>query len=45
MRNPNQARFMEMQNLIIANLTEVEIQNLRYLSRQINLQRSRDNAD
>ncbi|SYX09113.1 hypothetical protein C834K_0665 [Chlamydia poikilotherma] len=33
MRNLNQARFMETENLVITNLTEVEIQNLSYLSR------------
>ncbi|MEF9520132.1 hypothetical protein SBV45_03480 [Chlamydia crocodili] len=44
MRNLNQARFMETENLVIANLTEVEIQNLSYLSRRENPERSRDNA-
>ncbi|MEF9497525.1 hypothetical protein [Chlamydia sp. 04-14] len=45
MRNLNQARFVETENLVIANLTEDEILNLSHLSRQTNLKRSRDNAD
>ncbi|WP_157850889.1 hypothetical protein [Chlamydia caviae] len=43
MRHLNQARFMETEHLVIANLTEAEIQNLSRLSRRITPQHSRDN--
>ncbi|WP_375793172.1 hypothetical protein O1W69_03445 [Chlamydia sp. 12-01] len=34
-RNLNRARFMETENIVIANLTEMEIESLSYLSKKI----------